>query len=211
MAVEDAIYAALLELYEQMIAPGLTWEGTGSPRGIDGGWFDAGYMPAAVKTFVAEIGSAGLDCPWFTALGRGASQMDATNYNAPRSTGNVVREIDPEGSWYVERLSGFAANTAIWDADTAKWNAQHGMTLAVGTVGSITLHAGTMKIHERLARHWTNERLVTEQHALKGEIQRWKRTGANHLLDCYAMADTCASRLEHRRAKTGSKVWTYEE
>ena len=184
-------------------------------RRPDQEWYDCNFATDTVLQFVKSI-SAGHSgqpkyTPWIGAYGRGSTQMHKSrgNYSAPRKTNNTVRDISPDGLWYLERIARAQAFAAIWDSDTTKWQCQQALTLRafVGddepqTPGSVTLHAGTAKIHERLAQHLTNERLETKDTGLRGKKRYWVRHGANHLLDCFAMAWRAAERAKHIATKT---------
>ncbi len=65
----------------------------------------------------------------------------------------------------------------FWVSDTTKWQFQQALTLRafagdgeVQTPGSLALFAGTSKIHERIAQHWTNEWLETKHTGLRGDV-----------------------------------------
>jgi hypothetical protein len=99
------------------------------------------------------------------------------------------------GAWYLEYVKQGRCYEVHWDADRLKLLSQHGLTIPIGTPGSITLFSGTRRTHERFARHICNER--RQLHMVPGQRPKYKfiRTGANHLLDGLAEAYCAQCRL----------------
>lgn len=162
-------------------------------------WADAGHRREAVWEFTREANEKQTLKQWIIACrGRGETQMDERKYTCPTKRGGTVKQIAPDRTWYVEWLPMPRCFEVHWDADKYKWFAQHGMSIATDMPGSISLFAGPEKIHRTLARHLTNEQLITEVVPGKGYRRRWYRSGANHLLDCLAEAYAALVRLGYR-------------
>ena len=204
--LREGLHIALEQLHT-MLAAGFPIDGVSSKRMPDQWWIDCNWETDAVLAYVRKVNQIyGRPHKYQRIIGsqgRGSSQLDATQFSAPRKTGNIVRDIDPHGLWYLELHQRSKTYFAIWDSDRSKREAQHALTLpdfpspdADQTPGSVTLYAGTPKIHERFAQHVHNERLETER-TVRGEQQKWKRHGANHLLDCLAAAFRAESRALH--------------
>lgn len=202
MPLKQAIRYALSELWDQLKA-GYTQDGRSGKRKIDCIWYDCGYQPDPVLDHVAKLVGMNREGVHLGAYGRGVTSFEKVNYSLPKKTGNEVREIDANGMYYIMKVARKRTHAAYWDSDNAKYQVQQALTLPDPTTvenatpGWVQLHAGTMKEHERLARHVTNEKLLTVIDAQGAESQKWKRTGANHLFDCFAMAKVAADRLEN--------------
>lgn len=198
MPVDAAIRHALTDLRTMLTA--------GYTRGTDGGgiihvdesWYDAGHRPSAVIDWIKKHSATNPGAAEIAAYGRGQSMFDRTHYVAPKKKNNSVRQIAPNRTWFVERDLVARTVKLYWDADTGKYEALQSLTLAQGSPGSVSLFAGTAKTHERLVRHLTNEPLVNRTTALGGVETVFRRQGANHLLDCYAMALRAADRCMWR-------------
>lgn len=205
MELEAAITTALRKLRTYFDA-GYNVEGGGT-RVVDEVWYDSGYKPKAVHNFVRPLSGTRRDAPDVIAYGRGTNMIERGTFVLPKKKTNSIRQIDPGRLWFMERDVEARINKLFWDADETKYQIMQALTLKKGMPGSITLYAGTDKIHERLQRHFTNEPLVTIQTAL-GEKTQFKRLGANHLLDAAANAWRAAHRFEWRKsqqAKTPSR------
>lgn len=215
MPVGKAIKKALAEIH-RMAQAGFAVEGSSVIRKPDQEWYDSRHKGDDVLQFIAEVNAteyADLTLsqrkwqPVVGAFGCGSTMIGSANYTLPKKTGNEVRDLDTAGLWYTARIARSKTYAVFWDADTSKREVQHSLTLrtflngaAEQTPGSTTLYAGTARIHERITRHWTNEKLIKD--SLTGKM-KWKRTGANHLLDCYAMARRAMDRADHCREKLG--------
>jgi hypothetical protein len=210
MKLDRALIEALSEVHE-LCQRGFVIDGTSTFRRPDQEWYDCNFETDTVLAFVRTI-SADHPMPKYQpivgAYGRGVTTMSRTRFNAPRKTGNEIRDIDPAGLWYASKIARAKTMAVFWDSDTTKWQFQQALTLRafagdgdVQTPGSLTLFAGTSKIHERIAQHWTNERLETKHTGLRGDVTGWVRHGANHLLDCGAMAWRATERAKHIASK----------
>jgi phage terminase large subunit GpA-like protein len=184
--IKDAITDALIELYAVLRA-GWVVKGTGEVLHAAQVWIDAGYFPDAVYPVVKRLTGYELSGPVIASLGRGESTMKRSKYSAPKKSGNTVRQVDPAGLWYVERVARAETLAVVWDTDYSKLQVHQALSLEAGHPGSVTLFAGTSKTHDRLTRHLMNEQLQTVEVAGQ-PVKKWKRTGANHLLDCIAAA-----------------------
>lgn len=162
-------------------------------------WFDCGSHPDAVLEHVRACSRLNRRSAVVGSYGRGQSAMVRSNYAAPKKTGNEVREVDPAGLWYMVKVKRAKTHAIYWHTDRSKHQAQRALAVSPETPGSITLFAGTGKTHERFSRHVVNERLVTVAHPIRGTKQVWRKTGANHLLDCLAAALRAYDRVEWMR------------
>lgn len=196
-----AVIAALNDLREYLAA-GLT-----KPDGeiVYPGecWWDASYQPDAVRRFVLKHSRGDVHATDLAAYGRGETAMNRSVYAPPKGGKGVrVRQIAEDAKWYVERVKGKRDLRLYWDTDATKYEILQMLTLPSEAAGSLTLHSGTAKEHERLARHLTAEPLVTIRDALGRSRTKFERKGPNHLLDCLAMAIRAEGRLAWRTAST---------
>lgn len=197
---EEAITAALAELGDTVKNGWRKSDGTLCP--VDAWWVDAGYLGRVAERFARhEAQRTGKKYWCMPSRGLGESKVKSRRYLAPKKTGNEVREIDPKGKWHISWLKVSRCFGVEWDADDGKLRIQNALVIPPHSQGAITLFMAPKKQHSRLIRHCTNERKVIETHAMKGEIMVWKRTGANHLLDCLAEADTAARRVVWARER----------
>ncbi len=211
MPLRQALHVALGQIHA-MLSAGFVIDGQSQKRLPDQWWIDANFETEAVLSFIREInaqcyGQQDKYQPWIGSMGRGSTTMARTQFHVPRKTGNIVRDIDPANLWYLERHAKARTYVALWDSDTSKWQVQQALTLTAfpdpngpQQSGSITLFAGTPKIHERFSQHVYNERLETVK-TIRGEKRQWVRHGANHLLDCLAAAYRAESRAIHIASK----------
>ena len=214
MKLDRALTEALSEVHE-MAQRGFVIDGTSDARRPDQEWYDCNFETDTVLRYVRAVSdSLKLSAaqrkyqPIVGAYGRGVTAMSKTRFSMPRKTNNEIRDVDPARLWYAAKIAHAKTMAVFWDSDTTKWQVQQALTLRafVGddseqTPGSVTLYAGTSKIHERFAQHVTNERLETKQTGLRGDVQGWVRHGANHLLDCFAMAWRATERAKHIASK----------
>jgi hypothetical protein len=222
MKLDRALIEALSEVHE-LCARGFVIDGTSTFRRPDQEWYDCNFETDTVLSFIRALSSENSSGnakfqPIVGAYGRGLTTMARTRFNAPRKTGNEIRDIDPAGLWYAAKIARAKTMAVYWDSDTTKWQFQQCLTLRafagdgeVQTPGSLTLFAGTGKIHERIAQHWTNERLETKKTGLRGDVSGWVRHGANHLLDCAAMAWRATERAKHIAGKMEYRPPVVEE
>lgn len=192
LGLDNAFIYSLQQLRDMLQAGYITEDGrTLSPKQV---WVDAGYCPAAVLEFVRQSGTSRKG--WiFAALGRGQTQMNRTNYLAPKRTGNEVREIDQDGLWHLSYVPSKRSWEITFDADTFKLMVQAGLVCDLGNPGAITLFAGTKQTHYRIAAHWTNEQLRERWDPKKGLVKEWHKKGQNHLLDATGNALGAAVRV----------------
>lgn len=224
MDLDQALISALGDVHK-LFRAGFVVAGSSTLRQPDQEWYDCNFQTDTVLGFVRAINknhpmpsSQRKYTPFVGAYGRGQTTMAKTRFTAPRKTGNVVRDLDPSGLWYLEKIARARTHAVFWDSDTSKWQAQQALTLPlftltsgdeaessggdpVQTTGSVSLYSGTVKIHERFSRHVTNERLETKDTGFRGKRRQWVRHGDNHLLDCLAMAWRAVDRAEHIASK----------
>lgn len=219
MPLAKAIRRALLEVHDHL-QTGFVIDGTSTRRMPDQVWYDCNFQTDTVLDFIRGLNNA-LELPaarrkytpFVGSYGRGATSLAKTRYTAPRKTNNTIRDVDPSGLWYLEKIARAKTYAVLWDSDTSKWEFQQALTMEAfptaanpqsdveQTPGSITFYAGTSKIHERISQHFTNETLETVT-TVTGKKKRWVRRGANHLFDCAAMAWRATERAKHIATKT---------
>lgn len=204
MQLKRAIKYALAELWDQLGAGYGIHGKPGTTRHIDQIWYDANWKPEPVLAHVRQLTGVNRMGRHFGAYGRGQQSLQQANYTAPRKTGNEIREIDPNGLYYLEKIAAHKTLAVIWDSSTSKYQLQQALTLPEQEEGSdgvvrpvpgcVTLHAGTGRTHDLLIRHCMSEKFTTVV-TPEGEKQKWLKNGANHLLDCFAMAWRSADRV----------------
>lgn len=197
MKLDRAIKTALEELRRSLL------EGLIYPDGrvITPGeiWYDAGYRATPVLEFVTGHAQSDIHAIELAAYGRGATAIEKGTFTLPKAKSKSVRQIGDDRMWFLQREIGKPHLKLYWDSDSTKYEVMQSLTIPQESPGCVTLYAGTSKIHERIVRHWTNEPLVTEVTALGVERQVFRRKGANHLLDCMAMAIRADGRLAWRQ------------
>lgn len=204
MPIGQAIETALEDLRKQLLVgfrdpSGRIW--TPGER-----WYDAGYQTTAVLNFVRKHAQGDPNAADVAAYGRGTTMVERGTYTLPKKRSNTIRQIDPDRFWFMERELGKQDNKLYWDADNTKYQVLQSLTIPADTAGTITLYSGVAKIHDRLVRHLTNEPLVTEVNAFGAETQKFKRKGANHLLDALANAWRADARLAWRIEQFGDRI-----
>jgi hypothetical protein len=215
MSTKKAIMLAIEQIHELAIG-GIVVEGSSTLRSPDQQWYDSRFEGEAVLTQVRLINEAFYGQltasqrkyqPVVGAYGCGNTMERSPRYSLPKKTGNEVRDIDPSGLWYTSRIQRMATYAVFWDADTSKRQVQQALAIRDilsgqegQTPGSLTLYAGTARIHERFARHMVNEQLKRDRRT--GKI-KWERNGDNHLLDCLAMAWRAMDRAKQCNERLG--------
>jgi hypothetical protein len=216
MPLDDAIRSALREIH-RIARAGFVVENSSIVRKPDQEWYDSRHKGDAVLKLIHDINKQEFSTlttsqqkyqPVVGAYGCGSTMIQSARFNLPKKTGNEVRDIDHvSGLWYTSRIAANKTYAVFWDADTSKREVQHVLTLRdyiIGqddqTPGSLTLYTGTARTHERFARHVTNEQLRRD--SVTGKL-KWHRNGANHLLDCLAMAWRAHGRADHTAEKLG--------
>lgn len=193
LPLKEAIILALRELYHSF-RDGFR-KADGKVFKLDCWWIDKNYCPEAVERFAREIKEkTGLRRWIIPATGLGESKMKGRKYNAPRRSGNEVRQVDPSGGWHLLWVRRAQVYSVEWDADIGKSRAIKSIVIPVHSFGAMTLFVAPQRTHKKLVRHISNERLEWKDDPIKGRVQFWKRTGAQHLLDCLAMSDTAIRR-----------------
>jgi hypothetical protein len=200
--VEDAIKEALDEMRTRWESGWICDSVESATRSPDEIWIDAGNWGETVKQWASGKGRTIV-----AAYGRGETQLERSRFELPKKTGSHVIEVDKRGRYYCSFIPASRCYAVFWDADLGKYESQQSLTLPLSAPGATTLFAGTRREHERFARHICNEKLITEHHAIRGEKQYWKRTGANHLGDCLAMACVAVTRAQARRIRAIGTEW----
>jgi len=180
MPEKKAILLALRELRDR-IDQGWQVDGQGQPRLPDRVLIDSGHLPESVFAFASESGTWPNN-RYLPSLGRGASQMEKRRYTSPQAKTTTVRTIGDH--WHVARVPKYRAWQITADADHWKVQLQGALALAPEKPGALSLFTAPGLRHNKLSRHLTSEKLVREFVPGKGEMQTWKKSGANHWLDC---------------------------
>ncbi|TWU66440.1 terminase gpA endonuclease subunit [Crateriforma conspicua] len=162
-------------------------------------WVDCSDNQEATWEFTRGVNPRQSLNQWvIAARGRGESQMDRRRFTCPSRKNNTVRQIADDKLWYVQWIKAARIFEVSWDADKVKWLAQHGLCLPVESPASITLFEQPEKAMRTFTRHIRNEKLLHEFVPGKGWKSYWWRTGANHYLDCLAMAYAAQCRLGYQ-------------
>ncbi len=206
--IDRAYVIALNQLWDYLSAGYITEDGrTLVPRQM---WIDAGNKPKGVLDFVRMKNKDGRRGTIFACIGRGQSQMDRSNYIAPKKTGNQVREIDQDGTMAFVIRSIQRSWEITCNADEFKLAVQSAITCELGNPGAMTLFAGTQKTHYRITAHWTNEQRRIEWDPKRGFVKVWHKKGQNHLLDATAYAYGAAIRCGFSPIKNIEGIKTNE-
>lgn len=193
LPLKDAIVLALRELYKSFRDGWRKADGT--IYKLNCWWVDKNYCPEAVERFAREVKEkTGLRRWLIPATGVGESKFKSRKYIAPRRTGNQIRQLDPFGTWHLLWVRRAQVYSIEWDSDSGKSRVIKSLVIPVSSNGATTLFVAPQKSHKKLVQHVSNERLEWKDDPIRGRIQFWRRTGANHLLDCLAMADTAIRR-----------------
>ena len=150
-------------------------------------WIDIGYQPDAVAAFIRSSGKFWQN-RYKGCRGRGASVKG--NYTQPKRVSTDKPKVGVQ--WFAElnlkrRIPEFTFNADYW-----KLYAQARLRGLVGTGNACSLYQPTTKNeHAKLSHHLCSEQLAKEWDPAKGLVEKWKKTGQNHWLDCMAMA--CAA------------------
>ncbi|EMI17776.1 phage terminase GpA [Rhodopirellula maiorica SM1] len=215
MKLDEAVKVALNDLHKHLSSGVIFPDGRVIVPGER--WYDAGYRPTPVLEFVYSHSGGNYNGADVAAYGRGATAIQKGTFTLPNGKSTKVRQIGDDRLWFMERERGQSHLKLYWDSDSTKYEVMQMLTLPETEPGSITLYSGVAKIHDRLARHLTNEPLTTVVNSLGVEKQMFVRKGANHLLDCLAMAIRADSRLAWRientmlRASSGDGHEWYDE
>lgn len=200
MSEEDALRVALAEM-SLMVHAG--WQkADGEIYPVDAWWVDSGYKRKTVERYCRrEYDATGKRTWCLPANGLSETKIQGRKYLAPKKTGNEVREIDPDGKYHVSWLRANRVYGVEWDADDGKLRVQNAMVIPQHRPGAMTLFAAPMRTHRKIIRHFTNERRILVEDKFKGDYLKFKKFGANHLLDCAAEADTAARRVLYLRER----------
>lgn len=178
---KNAIKNALRELFD-LIDTGWPMLGSSAARSSDLTFADSGYFPDAVFEVVREYDKK----RYLPILGRGKSQMESRRYDQPSKPNTIVRRIGH--GWHLEFDRGRRGYRVVLNADDAKLSIQSCLRVALGKPGSLTLPMAPEKDHITVARHLASEVFKRWIEPGVGIKEEWKKTGANHLLDCAAYA-----------------------
>lgn len=191
---EVAILAALRE-FRLAVESGWPIQASGDVRRPDAVWIDAGHLPKVIHQFATESGTWP-DGRYLAVIGRGASQVQKQVYRAPARTTNDVRRIGDR--FFISRAREYRSFQGTFDADHWKLWVQAGLRTPQDQRGGVTLFdAGPDRLmrdrHNKLSRHFASEQLEQRMEPGKGLIREWVKHGANHWLDCAAIASAAGS------------------
>jgi phage terminase large subunit GpA-like protein len=183
--VESRIVAALHEYADQVVEQGLPQEGTDGHVLPSVVWIDGGYKPDAVARFIRERGGVKQRRFWL-ARGRGRSVQGGGYVHPYKAT---TRRPLVGKRWFAELNPARRIVEITFDADYWKLAVAALLRAAPGRRGSLSLFlAETPNEHAQISHHFANEQLRKKWEHGRGVVEKWVRTGENHLLDAAAMA-----------------------
>lgn len=183
-----AIRNALNEMHDRFEL-GFPVRGSGIIKKPDIVFIDSNYMTDAVFEFARGLHDKPvmpMKSRYYPVLGRGQTQREKYQYKGPTKTGAEVRKIGH--GWHLAHERARRAWRVVVDADAAKLLVQDGLRVTYPNPGAITLFEATAREHSRVSRHLASEVRTTTLDPVKGIVTVWKKTGANHLLDCAGYA-----------------------
>lgn len=195
LPVEQAVAIALEELRDSLEL-GYRWTGgKNSLRVPDQVWIDSNYLTDEIFAFCRKHGARSRSGRYVPILGRGSGQMQAI-YQAPTKRGGGIVEIGTR--WHMSLHKAQRCFQIFTDSDHWKDQVHHAFFLDDDKPGCSTLFSAPQAEHKLFGRHITNEQRNVEFVPGRGEVLKWDRRGAQHLLDAaqYARAalDRCGFR-----------------
>lgn len=183
--------AALNQFDEEYVQPGFVVEGADKRRVLDGFWVDGQYRTEIVAGFMRGNEGHKKDSPYRLTHGAGASSRKgfraARQYTHPRRRTRTM--LDYGEQWYEEINYARKIRETTFNADHWKLRAHDMLRRPIGSPGSIVFYqAADPKELIQLTNHLANEQLVAKFEEGKGKVDKWNRTGDQHLLDALAMA-----------------------
>lgn len=196
---ERALLTALRELAD-VAAAGWPMHGVSEPRVPDLCLVDSGWFSEVVYTFCNEaegfVACKGYGATKQGGLGRAIGAM----YLPPKRKTRSIREVG--NHYHVVHMKNLGITLVHVDVDYYKCLVQDALRVPMGKAeGVMTLFSAPAAEHERIARHCTAEKQVTDFRPGRGPFVRMERVGSrqNHFLDCLAYAScagwACGSRL----------------
>lgn len=189
--IGEAVFKALCQ-FGEVCNSGWVISGTSELCAPDQVWIDAGYQPDAVFRFVKSLGKhSAKKSRFFPIVGRGTGQMQRI-YEAPKSVGGRIIQVGQR--WHVSAVPKHFAYEIFVDSDHWKEELHNNLAIHEDTPGAIGFFMATSRDLERVARHLTNEKKVTEFVAGKGTVTKWMRVGQQHWLDAAYLARAAGDR-----------------
>jgi len=186
-----AIMQCLSEI-DELLSAGLAQEGSSAAKAPDMMFVDSNYFTDAVIQWTTQI-SDGLgvnERRWMPIVGRGLSAFEQRKFIQPTKTGAEVRKIGD--GWYLSYERARGAWRVTVDADKGKLAVQDSLRVDAGLAGSMTLPMAPQREHAKVSQHLASEVRQIVNDPLKGPVEKWLKSGGNHLLDCAAYAYTAA-------------------
>jgi hypothetical protein len=187
LGVERAIVQALRDFHDKCEA-GWGWQGHPHTRQPDFVLIDVGWKDTLVYQLIREWNAkAATFHRYWPCKGFGAGQFAGQKYNKPKKTGGQVVFIGDH--YHGVRLPAHGVILIEFDADYWKVFTQTRLGCPVqqadGTPapGVMRLFQDMPRNHARFARMITSERQRIEFEPDVGEVVKWTKSGANHLLD----------------------------
>lgn len=182
MAVEWAVYNALLRLRERM-QMGWAQEGRDGVRLPDQVWIDARYTAVAVYAFCRNDNKI-----YKATAGYSATQDRFRRYQAPKTLGKTVRAIGEQ--YHVIWNQPARALTIELDADHWKSKLHESLRAPLEDPGAMTVFEAMPNEHLSLFKHLMAEEQRQEFVPERGiVVARWiRRSTANHWLDAGQLA-----------------------
>lgn len=193
--IGDAIFKALVD-FGGICQMGWAVSGTSILWEPDQVWIDAGYQPDAVFRFIRSLGKhSARKSKFFPIVGRGSGQMQRI-YDAPKSVGGRIVQIGER--WHVSQVPKYFSYEIFVDADHWKEELHNHLAIHPETPGALGFFVATQRDLERVARHLTNEKKMTEFVPGKGAVTKWVRLGQQHWLDAAYLSRAAGDRCGWR-------------
>lgn len=198
--VDVAIYKTLADLAATLEAGYQFQQSVLSPSQV---WIDAGYEANAVFEFCRMAGKKAKRSrrkyKYIPVFGRGTGQL-MTIYQAPTKKQRGIVEMGR--NWHMSLHNAQKCMQIFTNSDFWKGQIHHAFYLDDDKPGASTLFQAPQVQHKQLARHIINEQRSIEFVPGKGEVVKWEKKGANHLLDAAQYARAALERAGFRAAKT---------
>lgn len=200
---KELIESALDRFDDETLTPGFIKEGQVARIPVNVGWYDGNHMTPQIANWIRKQWRIGKKYNKFT---RGAGKSARTAFggrvavyrpppSAPRRTaGKVIttKQLHHIGKeWYSEISPARGIIEQTFNADYWKVHAAEGLRNnknPTDPMAIVLYRPESPNEHARISNHFANEQLVKEFKDGEGEVEKWVRTGDQHLLDCLAMA-----------------------
>lgn len=190
--VQLALNATLRDLKQTLEAGYQFQNGVMVPSQV---WIDAGYEAGTVFAFCRSEGGRKRKSRFMPVFGRGSGQMQQM-YHAPAKKERGIYEVG--NRWHIAFHKVQRCFQVFTDTDYWKDQIHHGFYLEDEKPGASTLFQAPQIAHKQLARHITNEQRILEFVPGRGEVVKWDRKGAQHLLDAAQYARAALDRAGYR-------------